>query len=182
MNKHIRILQVVQIGDSRYGPGKAREAACGWASKIALKYKFSGFREYNELHKIAFHRSLPYFEKMLGKVKNRKNPRSLIQLGTKEGSITATVIDNQAAMMNARIETLKGYAWDYAYDHPTVKGNVANGKDAFSEKFAELLIQDCANIANSLSTLYPRTDVGFDVGYSMGASRVAMEIKKTVWS
>jgi hypothetical protein len=52
--------------------------------------------------------------------------------------------------MNERIEELKRQAWDYAYDHETVKGNVANDgfinknfSDEFSKKFAELIVQEC---------------------------------------
>ena len=56
--------------------------------------------------------------------------------------------------MNQQIQELIEQAWDYAYDHETVKGNVANGgfinmnfSDAFSEKFAELLVKECAEVA-----------------------------------
>ena len=56
--------------------------------------------------------------------------------------------------MNERIKQLAGQAWDYAYDHETVKGNIANGgfinmnfSDAFSEKFAELIVKECAGVA-----------------------------------
>jgi hypothetical protein len=52
--------------------------------------------------------------------------------------------------MNERIEELKRQAWDYAYDHETVKGNVANDgfinknfSDEFSKKFAELIVWEC---------------------------------------
>ena len=52
--------------------------------------------------------------------------------------------------MNERIKQREKQAWDYAYDHETVKGKVANGgfinmnfSDAFSEKFAELIVREC---------------------------------------
>ena len=94
MNKRISLVQVVQIGNRRYGPGRARQAACEYAHTIALDYhrKGNSFREWNEWHKVAFHRSLPYFERLLGPVKNRRNPRSLIELDLVNG--TANVIDN----------------------------------------------------------------------------------------
>ena len=54
--------------------------------------------------------------------------------------------------MNERIKQLEKQAWDYAYDHETVKGKVANDgfinmnfSDAFSQKFAELIVLECAN-------------------------------------
>ena len=46
------------------------------------------------------------------------------------------------------------------------------------QKFAELLIRECAEITDGLSKLYPRTDVAFDVGYTMGTSRATKEIKQ----
>jgi len=46
------------------------------------------------------------------------------------------------------------------------------------EKFAELIVKECAGIADGLSKLYPRTDVGFDVGYTMGTTRATKEIKE----
>jgi hypothetical protein len=90
----VRVLQVVQIGGRRYGPGKAREAASQYASEIAYKFtrNGTGFRDYNEWHKIAFHRSLFYFEKILGVVSNRKNPRQLIELDLVND--TVTMVDN----------------------------------------------------------------------------------------
>lgn len=55
--------------------------------------------------------------------------------------------------MNERIKELEKQAWDYAYDHETVKGNLANNgcinvnfSDAFSKKFAELIIEDVVKI------------------------------------
>ena len=46
------------------------------------------------------------------------------------------------------------------------------------EKFAELIVRECAEITDGLSKLYPRTDVAFDVGYTMGTSRATKEIKQ----
>jgi hypothetical protein len=41
-----------------------------------------------------------------------------------------------------------------------------------------LIVRECAGIADGLSKLYPRTDVGFDVGYTMGTTRATKEIKE----
>ena len=46
------------------------------------------------------------------------------------------------------------------------------------KKFAELIVRECAEITDGLSKLYPRTDVAFDVGYTMGTSRATKEIKQ----
>jgi len=46
------------------------------------------------------------------------------------------------------------------------------------EKFAELIVRECAEITDGLSKLYPRTDVAFDVGYTMGTTRATKEIKQ----
>jgi hypothetical protein len=46
-----------------------------------------------------------------------------------------------------------------------------------AEKFAKLIVKECANIADELSKLYPRTDVAFDVGYTMGTTRATKAIK-----
>lgn len=55
--------------------------------------------------------------------------------------------------MNELIWDLKGKAWDYAYDHDTVKGEVVLGdcininfSDAFAEKFAELILTEVVSI------------------------------------
>jgi hypothetical protein len=62
--------------------------------------------------------------------------------------------------MNERIEELKRQAWDYAYDHETVKGNVANDgfinknfSDEFSKKFAELIVKECITVARGADGL-----------------------------
>jgi hypothetical protein len=46
------------------------------------------------------------------------------------------------------------------------------------ERFAELIVRECADITSGLSKLFPRTDVAFDVGYTMGTTRATKEIKK----
>lgn len=43
--------------------------------------------------------------------------------------------------------------------------------------FVETILSDCVSIADGLSKLY-HEQIGFDVGYSMGAARVGKEIKK----
>ena len=45
------------------------------------------------------------------------------------------------------------------------------------EKFAELIVRECAGVAEGLSKLYPEK-VGFDVGYTMGTARTAKDIKE----
>ena len=45
------------------------------------------------------------------------------------------------------------------------------------EKFAELIVRECAGVAEGLSKLYPEK-VGFDVGYTMGTARAAKDIKE----
>jgi hypothetical protein len=46
------------------------------------------------------------------------------------------------------------------------------------EKFAELIVKECVEITDGLSKLYPRTDVAFDMGYTMGTTRATKEIKQ----
>jgi hypothetical protein len=46
------------------------------------------------------------------------------------------------------------------------------------EMFAELLIKECAEITSGLAKLFPRTDVAFDVGYTLGTTRATKEILK----
>lgn len=46
------------------------------------------------------------------------------------------------------------------------------------EKFAELIIQECINISDSLSKLYDNKRSAFDIGYTMGTTRVSETIKK----
>jgi hypothetical protein len=95
MSKFVKQVQIVQIGSARYGPGKARQAACEYANNIAVMYHNNkGFRDFNDWHRVAFHRSLPIFEKMLGTVKNRTNPRTLIDLQYSNGNFTANEVLN----------------------------------------------------------------------------------------
>lgn len=47
-----------------------------------------------------------------------------------------------------------------------------------SELLAQLVAKECIAMAEALGQLYKREDVGFDVGYRLGAKRVATEIKK----
>jgi len=81
--------------------------------------------------------------------------------------------------MNERIKLLAEQATelDYEtfdnYNHKTVKQYKFN-----KEKFAELIVRECADITSGLSKLYPRTDVAFDVGYTMGTTRATKEIKQ----
>jgi hypothetical protein len=68
--------------------------------------------------------------------------------------------------MNERIRELETQAWDYAYDHETVKGKVAfdgfinaNFFDEFSKKLAELIVRECALTAG-LMEHQGRTGIG----------------------
>jgi hypothetical protein len=61
-------------------------------------------------------------------------------------------------MMNERIKELETQAWDYAYDHETVKGKVAfdgfinaNFSDEFSKNFAELIVRECMMLCGAVS-------------------------------
>lgn len=40
---------------------------------------------------------------------------------------------------------------------------------------------NAANWCDGLAMLYPRTDVGFDIGYSMAAARAAKDIRSQAW-
>ncbi len=76
--------------------------------------------------------------------------------------------------MNERIKELAEQAEDDVIaDH---RGDEFH--NAYTQKFAELIVRECANIADELSKLYPRTDVGFDVGYTMGTARATKDIKE----
>ena len=55
--------------------------------------------------------------------------------------------------------------------------NTVNGGNQL-EKFAELLLKDCTDITSGLSKLFPRTDVAFDVGYTIGTTRATKQIKE----
>ncbi|MCX7592626.1 MAG: hypothetical protein N2235_02480 [Fischerella sp.] len=84
MSKIVKVVTVVQVGSDRYGPGKARAAASAWASFVACnlhnKRTATAVRDFNDRHAVAFRRSLPLFEKVLGPAKDRSNPRTLINL------------------------------------------------------------------------------------------------------
>ena len=71
-------------------------------------------------------------------------------------------------MMNERIKELAKQA-EFSENELHIQG------DNF-QMFAELIVEECADIAIRLSKLYPREDVGFDVGYTMGTKRAAKEI------
>jgi molybdate-binding protein len=76
--------------------------------------------------------------------------------------------------MNERILDLAIQAKDWAYaDHDGYTAQML-----FEQKFAELIVRECADITSGLSKLYPRTDVAFDVGYTMGTTRATKEIKQ----
>lgn len=87
--------------------------------------------------------------------------------------------------MNKRIQKLaeQANAW-YPNGYPSPEGgdeawkNLVIFEKEDLEKFAESIVKECAKIPDSLSKLYPRTDVGFDVGYTMGTRRAAKRIKE----
>ena len=78
--------------------------------------------------------------------------------------------------MNERIKQL----WE---DNDTIEvcypeqGSPVSVSATTLEKFAELIVRECAGVAEGLSKLYPEK-VGFDVGYTMGTARAAKEIKE----
>jgi hypothetical protein len=78
--------------------------------------------------------------------------------------------------MNERIKQLAKQAEEYA----DIEYNASDldWYELKEEKFAELIVRECAEITDGLSKLYPRTDVAFDVGYTMGTSRATKEIKQ----
>jgi arginyl-tRNA synthetase len=78
--------------------------------------------------------------------------------------------------MNERIKELAKQAEEYA----DIEYNASDldWYELKEEKFAELIVRECAEITDGLSKLYPRTDVAFDVGYTMGTSRATKEIKQ----
>ena len=85
--------------------------------------------------------------------------------------------------MNERIEKLAfeaGLKWKAQPPHYTNTNNpidfpVSANRDL--EKFAELIVRECAGVAEGLSKLYPEK-VAFDVGYTMGTARAAKVIKE----
>jgi hypothetical protein len=71
--------------------------------------------------------------------------------------------------MNERIKQLAEQAraevradWAKGNKIPYPEAHYAFQRDN-DQKFAELIVRECAGIADGLSKLYPRTDVGFDV-------------------
>ena len=90
--------------------------------------------------------------------------------------------------MNQRIQELSKQASDYVnevYTAPVrskTPGKIwedghISWHTQFNQKFAELIVRECAGVAEGLSKLYPEK-VGFDVGYTMGTARAAKEIKE----
>ena len=75
--------------------------------------------------------------------------------------------------MNERIKELAEEAGFYV-----AMFDPGNKDNATIEKFAELIVRECAEITSGLSKLYPRTDVAFDVGYTMGTTRATKEIEQ----
>ena len=79
--------------------------------------------------------------------------------------------------MNERIQELAGQAWNYALDHETVNGKAAfdsfinkNFSDLLLEKFAELIVQECAGVCAGIAAVragYNDVD-GRDTAYSCG--------------
>lgn len=49
--------------------------------------------------------------------------------------------------------------------------------ELFLAKYTELVVKECAAVAEALSKLYTRKDVGFDAGYHMGTTRAARDIE-----
>ena len=80
--------------------------------------------------------------------------------------------------MNKRIENLFEQALDEAVPETWTTLNPVQLM-RLRDKFAELIVRECAGVAEELSkpTLYPEK-VGFDVGYTMGTARAAKDIKE----
>ena len=81
--------------------------------------------------------------------------------------------------MNERICELYGQAGlkvESWMTNPPKPFQILGSTEQF-EKFAELIVRECAGVAEGLSNLYPEK-VGFDVGYTMGTARAAKEIKE----
>lgn len=93
MKKRVKVVTCVQVGSRKYGPGRARDAALEYSCLIAREMREASHptkatRDFNERQKIAFRRSLPVFEKVLGRAKNRMNPRTLIDIDFSKGTVT----------------------------------------------------------------------------------------------
>ena len=85
--------------------------------------------------------------------------------------------------MNKRMIELYQEASEFAYKICREEGREGGTSDHIwntlsTGRFAELIVRECAKIPDSLSKLYPRTDIGFDVGYTMGTRRAAKRIKE----
>jgi hypothetical protein len=82
--------------------------------------------------------------------------------------------------MNPRILELQHQAMSLVLNGNDPDGDVEKMyiPAEFTKKLAELIVRECANIADGLSKLYPRTDVAFDMGYTMGTTRATKEIKQ----
>jgi hypothetical protein len=96
MSKFVKPQTVLNIGGRRYGPGKARDAALEYVGNVCAHYSFhensKTFRDYNDRHRILWRRVLPIFEQVLGPVKDRRNPRTLLEIDFING--TVDVIEN----------------------------------------------------------------------------------------
>ena len=82
-------------------------------------------------------------------------------------------------MMNERIKELAeraGLKVESWMTNPPKPFQILGSTEQF-EKFAELIVRECAGVAEGLSKLYPEK-VGFDVGYTMGTARAAKDIKE----
>ena len=82
-------------------------------------------------------------------------------------------------MMNERIKELAeqaGLKVESWMTNPPKPFQILGSTEQF-EKFAELIVRECAGVAEGLSKLYPEK-VGFDVGYTMGTARTAKDIKE----
>lgn len=96
MSKFVKREVVLKINGRRYGKGKARDAALEYVGNVCAHYSFhensKTFRDFNDRHRIMWRRVLPIFEQVLGPVKDRRNPRTLFEIDTTNG--TVGVIEN----------------------------------------------------------------------------------------
>ena len=79
--------------------------------------------------------------------------------------------------MNDKLHDIARQAAEWAKKESTSPWSRPYG-ELYDEKFAELIVRECAEITSGLSKLYPRTDVAFDVGYTMGTTRATKEIEQ----
>jgi hypothetical protein len=77
--------------------------------------------------------------------------------------------------MNERIKLLALQAMTYVTHNP--KANKLNSGDMFDEKFAELIVQECLDIASEVKG-EPATDTHYVIGYDRACEKMIDGIKE----